>query len=96
MANYNLKDVVRVYGDRLKKVVEAEEKKHGPGALVISVKKGLDVSHVPKHVFKEAQAEIFNSICKCEKDGDVFVLFNPQSGNQEIGVLSMKIVQDVD
>ena len=89
MATWNLKNVINVYGDRLLVIVTDEEKKHGAGALVLSIKEGLDVAHVSHKTF-EGQPEIYNSITKCTKDGDVFCIFHPKNGKQEIGVLSRR------
>jgi len=99
MVTWNLSNVIKVYGERLLLIVNDEEKKHGPGALVLSIKKGLDVAHVSQKTF-QGQPEIYNSIAKCTEDGDVFCIFHKE-GDQEIGVLSrgnsnVKQIEDLD
>lgn len=94
MANPTLKDIVRVYGTRLLGVVEAEEKKHGPGALMVTLTDKLDVVHVAAKAFA-AQKEVLNGIRKCHSDGDIFVMFK-SNGTQELGVLTRTNVEIID
>ena len=89
MANFTLKDVVRVDGSRILTIVQAEEEKHGPGAIVVTIKDDkLNIIHTRRATYAGTR-EIYALIGKAHDDGDFVILFRG-AGPQEIGVVSKK------